>query len=360
MPRYEVILNKEKREASIRMYGVIGSDIDGNAMAHELSAMDTEVDTVNLLINSNGGDVSQGLSIISAILSAKAYIHAYVNGIAASMAAVIAVSADKVTMQDYAKMMIHDPYFSGIGKNKLSDRDRKALDSITDTLRTILSRRGCRKDTIAQLMNEETWFSAEEAKTAGLADEVVSTPRKEELCSLSATELLSRVMNDYKPFKNKTSMKEIAKEFGLTESATEQEIVQEIRKRVTDSATRENSIVERLIAIGEAHGTVTEKNKERMKRLALADFELFAETVTDFGPESGKQEEPLTGNDPHANRLSGMINRKSAGSYTKQAPSANGHNWEWYQKNNPQALMTMERENPDLFKKLLDEYEQSI
>ena len=97
---YELIENKEKREATIRMYGVIGRDVDGNRMAYDIANLDKEADTIHILINSDGGSVSQGLSVVSAILSAKAYIHAHVNGIAASMAAVIAISSDKVSMQD--------------------------------------------------------------------------------------------------------------------------------------------------------------------------------------------------------------------------------------------------------------------
>lgn len=363
MPRYEVIVNKEKREATVRMYGAIGYDIDGNDLAHQVSDMDEYADTVHLLINSNGGDVSQGLSIVSSILSSKAYIHAHVNGIAASMAAVIAVSADKVTMQDFAKMMIHDPYFTGSGKNKLSDRDKKALDCITDTLRTILSRRGCKKEKIAQLMSEETWFSAEEAKAAGLADEVVSTPRKEELCGLTATEILNRIMNEMtNPLKNE-NMKEIAKALGLPETATEQEIVAAIHKREQDAGTRENSIVERLIAMGEMHGTVTDKNKERMKRLALADFELFIEMVSDFHPktpgESGEEEE-LTAKGNPPKRMSDLIRQHTSKPGSVSADGKPAHDWAWYQVHDPQALRNMERENPEQFKKLLDEYEQSI
>ena len=139
MPVYERILNKDKREATIRMYGVIGKDVNGNQMAHDLAELDNEADTVHIRINSDGGSVSQGFSVVSAILSARAYIHIHVDGIAASMAAVIAISGDKLTMQDYAKLMIHDPFFAGKGSGKLSARDMKALDSIKDSLRTVLS-----------------------------------------------------------------------------------------------------------------------------------------------------------------------------------------------------------------------------
>lgn len=363
MAQIEVIFNKDKREATIRMYGVIGMDVNGNEMAHELSSIDTDTDTIHLLINSNGGDVSQGLSIVSAILSAKAFVHAHINGIAASMAAVIAISADKVSMQDYAKLMIHDPYFVGKGTERMSDRDKKCLASVTDTLRTILSRRGCQKDKVAKLMSDETWFSADEAKAAGLVDEVVSTPRKQELGSLAAPELLNLIFLEEQHKKQFVKMKEIAKSLGLPETATEQQIIEAINNRTKSAATREQSIVERMIAIGEQHGTVNERNKERMSRLALADFELFLEMVTDFEPSMGSDDagvEVLVERPDESKRLSDVLSRNQTGKGSQGGNAKPKHDWAWYQEHDPNALLAMEREQPELFKRLLDEYEQSL
>ena len=363
MAQIEVIFNKDKREATIRMYGVIGSDVNGNEMAHELSSLDTDTDTIHLLINSNGGDVSQGLSIVSAILSAKAFVHAHINGIAASMAAVIAISADKVSMQDYAKLMIHDPYFVGKGTERMSDRDKKCLANVTDTLRTILSRRGCQKDKVAKLMSDETWFSADEAKAAGLVDEVVSTPRKQELGSLAAPELLNLIFLEDQHKKQFVKMKEIAKSLGLPETATEQQIIDAINNRTKSAATREQSIVERMIAIGEQHGTVNERNKERMSRLALADFELFLDMVTDFDSTTkadGENEETLVAKPDESKRLSDVLSRKQAVKGSQGGNAQAKHDWAWYQEHDPNALLAMEREQPELFKRLLDEYEQSL
>ena len=362
MAQIEVIFNKDKREATIRMYGVIGRDVNGNEMAHELSSLDTDTDTIHLLINSNGGDVSQGLSIVSAILSAKAFVHAHINGIAASMAAVIAISADKVSMQDYAKLMIHDPYFVGKGTERMSDRDKKCLASVTDTLRTILSRRGCQKDKVDKLMSDETWFSADEAKAAGLVDKVVSTPRKQELGSLSAPDLLNLIFLEDK-HKKQFEMKEIAKALGLPETATEQQIIEAINNRTKSAATREQSIVDRMIAIGEQHGTVNERNKERMSRLALADFELFLDMVTDFDSTTkadGENEETLVAKPDESKRLSDVLSRKQAVKGSQGGNAQAKHDWAWYQEHDPNALLAMEREQPELFKRLLDEYEQSL
>lgn len=363
---YERIVNKEKREATIRMYGVIGRDIDGNQMAHDLAELDKDADTIHILINSEGGSVAQGLSIVSTILSSKSYIHAHINGIAASMAAVVAVSADKISMQDYAKLMIHDPFFAGIGKEKLSGKDIKALNSITDSLRTILARRGCDKDRIASLMKDETWFSASEAQEAGLVDEVTTTPRKEELSNLSVPELMNRIMNEYQSSNKKTNMKEIAKKLGLPENATEQQILDAIGEKDRTVNEQKQSVVDTLLAFGKKNGTVTEKNEERMKRLALADFDLFAEMISDVAEDDQEEdpddEENLTrkpSSKAENRRLTDVINQVQKG---KKSPNdGNGsRNWDWYQKNDPEALLRMEVEEPQKFNRLRNEYESSI
>lgn len=363
MPIYERIVNEGKKEASIRLYGQIGAEIDGNAVAHDLGDLGERMDTVFLYLNSPGGSVDGGFSIISAILHARAYIHVYVDGIAASMAAVIAVAADKVSMQDYAKLMIHDPFYSGRSTAKLSQKEVKALDSIKDSLRTVLSRRGCDKDKIASLMEEETWFSAEEAKAAGLIDEVISTPRKEEFKSLTITELMDRLINEYKP-KKSFNMNEIAKALGLPEDVTEAQIIAAIKEKNNSLAEMQNSLVDHYLTLGVKNGVVTEKNKEKMQRLAKADFSLFAEMMEAIEKEEeGKtEEETLTRKSPYPSpgRLSAALEEMKGAAGSGNGKTAGKKTYDWYQKHDPRALAALEKENPKEFNRLLDEYESNI
>lgn len=363
MSKYVDILNESKKEATMRLFGEIGRQVDADLFAQELAALDNVADTVHLHINSPGGDVISGLSIVSAMQSMRAFIHVHIDGIAASMAAVIAIAADKVSMQDYAKLMIHNPY-PGDSDAEVNDKMRKALASLTDTLQTILSRRGCDKDKIGSLMAAETWFSADEAKTAGLIDEIVTSPRKDEFKNLTTTELLTRVANEYKPVnKNEMDLTKIAAKLGLPATATEQQILDAIQTRETALAEQRNALVNHYLALGEKNGTVTDKNKERMKKLASADFDLFAEMVTDVPEEQeeDKGQEGTAGIKPTtqgAGRLSAALNdlkSKGAG-----AQAQTGKDWNWYQKNNPGYLNELEKTNPAQFQKLLDDYENSL
>lgn len=363
MSKYVDILNEAKKEATMRLYGEIGRQIDADLFAQELAALDDMADTVHLHINSPGGDVVSGLSVVSAMRSMKAFIHVHVDGIAASMAAVIAIAGDKISMQDYAKIMIHNPYPSD-DSVEMNDKTRKALGSLTDTLATILSRRGCDKDKIGSLMAAETWFTADEAKAAGLIDEIVTTPRKDEFKNLTTTELLTRVANEYKPVNNKDmDLTKIAAKLGLPATATEQQVLDAIEANRVKQEEQHNRLVDHYLALGKMYGTVTEKNKERMKKLASADFELFAEMVNDVqgDPEGDKGPEGPVGIKPTtqgAGRLSAALNDLKGKGAGTQAQS--GKDWAWYQKNNPGYLNELERTNPTQFQKLLDDYENSL
>ena len=363
MTKYIDIVNKEKREATIRLYGLIGEEINGDYFAQELASLDRVADTVHLHINSPGGSVQSGLSIISAMISMKAFVVVHVDGIAASMSAVIAVCGDHIQMMDFAKLMIHDPYFEKGGSEDLSGKDRKALDSVTSTLRTILSRRGCAEKHIAKLMTDETWFTADEALKENLIDEVVSSKRKKEFTNLSTDEILSRIGNEYKPtIKNETmDLTKIAAELGLPSTATEAEVLAKITEVKNKKDTEKEKLIADYLAFGKTAGTVTEANEARMKRLAVADFELFAEMVTDVPGETEEEKaakEKEEKKPETQGRLSEAIAKFTKGGGTQAADNVRG--WDWYQKNDPQALAKMENENPKLFNALLDAYENNL
>lgn len=346
----------------MRLYGEIGREVDANQFAQALAGLDSQVETVHIHVNSPGGDVLSGLSVISAMRSMQAFVHVHVDGVAASMAAVIAVCGDRISMQDYSKLMIHDPFFSGTDKTKMSDKAVKALGSITDTLQTILSRRGCKKDKIASLMAAETWFTADEALTEGLIDEVVSSQRKTELENLTHTELLSRIANEYKPINNNDmDLTKIAAELKLPATATEQQIVDAIKTRQAAVDEQRTALVNQYLAMGEKNGSVTDKNKERMKKLAVADFGLFAEMIADgetdeSGKEGAASVTPAAANTGRLSAALDVLKGKGAGVQAATTQKS----WDWYQKNNPKALKDMETGNPQEFKKLLDAYENEV
>lgn len=234
-------MNEKEKEITIRLFGDIGGSIDGDRFANDLALLDKQFGTINLHINSPGGNVSQGYSIVSVMLSMKAHVNVYVVGIAASMAAVIAVCGDEVFMYDYSRLMIHDPFFSTKDSKQLTNKDRNALANVTASLRTILTRRGKEQDEISHLMKEETWFDATEAERTGLIDGIISTKRRNEFKGFSSNDIFSRISAEYTPTDNNKStsdnmdlLQQLAEILGLT-NPTEEQIIQTVKALVNNS-----------------------------------------------------------------------------------------------------------------------------
>jgi ATP-dependent Clp protease protease subunit len=152
------------------LYDEIGFfGIQAEAFIRELQAFGSE--DVTLRINSPGGSVFEGRAIATAIQQYPGKVTAYVDGLAASMASVIAVMSDEVVMADGAFMMIHDPWSIVLGSAADMRKEADLLDKVGDSLvGTYAQRSGQDADAIRELMRAETWFDADEAIEAGLAD----------------------------------------------------------------------------------------------------------------------------------------------------------------------------------------------
>lgn len=257
------------------LYGIIGEKIDGDYFAQELNWLGREYDEITIRINSFGGDFNQGLSIVSEIRASKAFIITVVEGVAASMAGVIALAGDERRMNDYARIMLHLAYFVDDKGNKvtsLSKKDQKAIGQMNGIMTDILARIGKDTDSIKAILEAETWYDAATSQKEGLVSMVIDTTRKE-LAALEPLKLVAR-MNEELTFNNLKSMKKLAAKFGLGEDATEEQILGKMQEAETKAA---NEAVERFLTIGKALGTITDENQEKAKRLAKADFDLAAE-----------------------------------------------------------------------------------
>jgi ATP-dependent protease ClpP protease subunit len=128
---------------------------------------------ITLRLNSPGGDVYDGVAIMNVLRSHPATVTTHVDGLAASIASVIALAGDRIVMQPGSTMMIHDA--SGFCYGQAPDMRELAdmLDRHSDNIASLYAERA--GGTVAEWrerMRGESWFSAEEAVAVGLADEV--------------------------------------------------------------------------------------------------------------------------------------------------------------------------------------------
>jgi ATP-dependent Clp endopeptidase proteolytic subunit ClpP len=160
--------------AEIYVYDEIGFwGITAKDFARDLKEIDPKSE-INLRINSPGGSVTDGIAIFNLLKNHKATVNVYVDGLAASMASVIAMAGDTITMPENALMMIHNPWGGAMGD---ADELRKTAD-VLDKMKVALisaysSKTGLDADAIAEMMTAETWMTGSEALEIGFATQVV-------------------------------------------------------------------------------------------------------------------------------------------------------------------------------------------
>ena len=165
------------KPAEILIYGEIsdtlwwGDEVTPKGFKKELDALG-DVDEINVFVNSYGGDVFAGHAIYSMLKRHKAKIHVFVDGVAASIASVIAMAGDTITMPKNSMMMIHNPWTWGAGDSAYFLKLADDLDRIRESIITTYESRGIKRDEIIAIMDAETWLTAEEAVEKGFADEI--------------------------------------------------------------------------------------------------------------------------------------------------------------------------------------------
>ncbi len=132
---------------------------------------------ITLYINSPGGEVQSGLALYDVMQAVSCPIRTVCLGIAASMAALLFIAGDDREILPHSRVMIHDPLISaGAGGNALSVKARADdLMRIRDITAGVIARHsGMPIDRVFELTATDTYFEAEEAVEAGLADRIIT------------------------------------------------------------------------------------------------------------------------------------------------------------------------------------------
>lgn len=155
----------------IVMYGGVGWEIDAQGVLAALK--DVEGD-VTVRMNSGGGDAFEGVAIKNVLRSHAGEVTVIVEGLAASAASVIAVGgADRLIMRPGAELMIHDAWTFADGNAADLEKTAADLERTSQAMAEIYAEKaGTAPEVMRQMMRDETWFSAQEAVDAGLADAV--------------------------------------------------------------------------------------------------------------------------------------------------------------------------------------------
>jgi ATP-dependent Clp protease protease subunit len=255
--------------------------IDGDIFARELLEMDARgKKRIEIRINSEGGNVKQGMSIYGAILNTKTKVDTFCVGVAYSMAAVCFQGGRKRKMMDYAQLMYHNAYDP-------TDK-RKKRDSFTDltneSLNTMISKRSWKDESaVRSMMDKETFINSTDALNADLCDEVVGSDElnKPRLTATHAEEnwsLANEYVNKFLSIKTATMTKEAKIALGLPETATDAECLAAINQINAEKATAVAALAAKAPKDGEEEeeeededaepkGKKSKKNKKEMKAM---------------------------------------------------------------------------------------------
>ncbi len=160
--------------ADIYIYDEIGMwGISARRFTEDLISLGN-INHINLHIHSPGGEVFEGIAIYNQLKNHNATITVYIDGLAASMASVIAMVGDEIIMPTNAMMMIHKPW--GVSWGDANDMRDYAdlLDKVENVLiPAYMEKTGKTKEEIEAMLGEETWLTAEECVEHGFANTVI-------------------------------------------------------------------------------------------------------------------------------------------------------------------------------------------
>nr|DAM85232.1 MAG TPA: Putative ATP dependent Clp protease [Caudoviricetes sp.] len=205
-------INDEK--AAIYIYGDIVSekwwsdtDVDPTTFKDELAELG-DVNEIDVHINSFGGEVYAGFAIHNLLKQHKASINVYIDGIAASIASVIAMAGDRIYMPKTALMMIHNCWTWASGDSKELRKTAEDLDKVGEAIKSsYLNKVNITKEELERLLDEESLMTAEECLSKGFIDEIIQDDKEIQNKYTNKT-----LLKMYNKMNNKTKEQEISDE----------------------------------------------------------------------------------------------------------------------------------------------------
>lgn len=171
------LVKNDDKSAELMLYGDIAESFWGDTIsAKEVTEYlaDLDVENIDVYINSNGGVVDTAIAINNALRRHKAKVTVNIDGIAASAATLITCAGDTVKMPKNALFMIHNPLTIAMGDSEEMRKQADVLEKYKNSImETYLQKVNIDKEKLSELMDNESWLSAEEALKYGFIDEII-------------------------------------------------------------------------------------------------------------------------------------------------------------------------------------------
>lgn len=344
--------------ASILLYGDVGAwgDITAERVATELLALEGQYSDIDVHINSVGGDVFTGIAIYNALRASKANIRIYIDGLAASIAGVIALCGKPLYMSQYARLMLHKVSGGAYGSASELRETAELIEGLEDSLAEMIAGRikMSKEEVHAKYFadGKDHWITAREALSLGIIDGIHDLPEESDLSDKSTTDDI------YKVFNNRLSREATKQSIDMTlldqiktvqgfADVTEATLINRLSSQATKIESLEQAIntlreenegyktreLENILDIAIADGRITNEQKPNFLRLLKADRE-GTEAILNGLPKA----KPQTGGYPSAKQFT---------SPSDSASSYEGKTWAELHKSG--VLAKYKAEDPDGF-----------
>lgn len=242
--------------AEVFVYGDIGGWGDGigsDEFARELKSL--KVTDITARINSGGGSVFEGQAIYNSLVSHPAKVSVVIDGIAASIASVIAMSGDTISITEGSHIMVHKPWSMAMGDANSMRKEAEVLDSLESGIIDIYAARtGKSRDQLEKWVANETWFKGASAVDAGFADNVIPAKRKENFAK-------SNILNHY-----------LHLPIDIAEDVCNTPHIRDVERVLRDVEGFSQSQAKRIIALMQQDYDYRDGDGQREAALKLAEF----------------------------------------------------------------------------------------
>ena len=316
---WNVMRNEEEKSAELILYGSIGHDEDWDDISDKAFKQDIEnlgdVENITLHINSPGGSVFSAIAIANTLKNHKAKVTANIDGIAASAATIITSACDIVRMPKNAHFMIHNPMTFAYGNNQDMEKTLNMLNKVKDSIiETYLYKSNTDKETLSELMNEETWMDAETAKEYGFIDEIINEEIEEEIIENKL--IINNMAFDISKFKNFKAEKTNKLQDAIVTNNFENNKKEEEKMTLEELKNKFPELYDQVFNEGKEAGI--NKENERMKAIDEMKISNYPELV-----ESAKYAEKVEAselamkvlkkqNEEKAEKLEGLKNESQS------------------------------------------------
>lgn len=304
---WNLMKNEEEKSAEVILYGSIGSDEYWDDISDKAFKQDIEnlgdVENITLHINSPGGSVFSAVAIANTLKNHKAKVTANIDGLAASAATIITSACDTVRMPKNALFMIHNPITFAYGNNQEMQKTVEMLDKVKNSIiETYLNKTKTDKETLSELMDNETWMNAEEAKEYGFIDEILDeNVEKEVIENKLIINNMAFDISKFKNFKEKKIQEPRVINISVNSTGSPEEIADKFRNILNSTENQKNKggnmtleelknkfpeLCNQIFNEGKEAGIT--KERERMREIDNLDVSNYSELV-----ENAKYNDPV-------------------------------------------------------------------